>query len=528
MRFDDRLNTVLAQPAANAHDRTVRWRQLVELLARAGDLGSPAAQQALAEVRSEAAAVDEQLRAAAARAIARPQLPTELVAAFAADSVTVSAPVLAAVSLAPEQWAAVLESASAESRRFARALHPDLAGAGPTAEPEPQPQPEPTAKPSRTRKPSPPAEEPAPADAPAVPSISEVLARIERIRRERQQPAAKRQQRLPARRPAEGGSALFRWECGPAGDIAWVDGVPRGALVGRSLANPGEHNGVDKRIQRAFALRAPFRDAELHVSGEGPAAGAWKLSGVPAFEPADGRFAGYRGVAVRPAEEEREEQRRIRPPLDDNALRELVHELKTPLNAIIGFAEIIEGQYLGPAEDAYRGRAAEIVAQARLLLSAIEDLDLAARLRSGSGEGTADLKALLTELLPELKDRVARGGASFELSLSRTVGQCSLDPEVLERLVRRYCGALIDAAAPRERLQVVASCDVGQCIVLANRPKALRGLGEQEMFGEAAADGDILASGFALKLVRGLAQTVGGDLRLTGDRIALVLPRRTG
>ena len=521
MRFDDRLNTVLAQPAANAHDRTVRWRQLVELLARATDLGSPTAQQAITEVRGEAPAVDEQLRAAAARAIARPQLPTELVAAFAADSVTVSAPVLSAVTLSPDQWATVLASASAGSRRFVQALHPELSEAAPAAE----------AKPTRAKKAAPPPEpakeEPEPT-ASTVPSISEVLARIERIRQERQQaPPERRQPRARARRAAEGGSALFRWECGPSGEIAWVEGVPRGALVGRSLANPGEHNGVDKRIQRAFALRAPFRDADLHVSGEGAAAGGWKLSGVPAFEPADGRFAGYRGVAVRAAEEEGEGPRRIRPPLDDDALRELVHELKTPLNAIIGFAEIIEGQYLGPAEDSYRGRAAEIVAQARLLLSAIEDLDLAAQLRSGGGEGTADLKKLLTELLPELKDRSARVGATFELSLSRTVGQCSVDEKVLERLVRRYCGALIDAASSRERLQVVASCDVGQCIILANRPQSLRGLGEQELFGSAVAEGDILASGFALKLVRGLAQTVGGDLRPTGDRIALVLPRRT-
>ncbi|HET7816446.1 MAG TPA: histidine kinase dimerization/phospho-acceptor domain-containing protein [Sphingomicrobium sp.] len=520
MRFDDRLNTVLAQPAANAHDRTVRWRQLVELLARASDLGSPVARQALAEVRAEAPAVDEQLRAAAARAIARPQLPTELVAAFAADSVTVSAPILAAVSLSPDQWEAVLASASPESRRFARALHPDL----PEAVPAPEAEPAPKTKGKRTVPP----EEPQAAAPSAVPSISEVLARIERIRQERQRPPPERPRpRARSQRSAEGGPALFRWECGPSGEIAWVDGVPRGALVGRSLANPGEHNGVDKRIQRAFALRAPFRDADLHVSGEGPAAGGWKLSGIPAFEPADGRFAGYRGVAVRSSQEEHEEPRRIRPPLDDNALRELVHELKTPLNAIIGFAEIIEGQYLGPAEDSYRARAAEIVAQARLLLSAIEDLDLAAQLRAGGGQGAADLKALLTELLPDFKDRSARAGAAFELSLSRTVGQCSVDENVLERLVRRYCGALIDAAAPRERLQVVASCDVGQCIILANRPQSLRGLGEQDLFGAAVAHGDILASGFALKLVRGLAQTVGGDLRLTGDRIALVLPRRS-
>ena len=54
MLFDDRLNTVLAQPALNAHDRAVRWRQLVELLARASDLSSPLAQRALADAAETA------------------------------------------------------------------------------------------------------------------------------------------------------------------------------------------------------------------------------------------------------------------------------------------------------------------------------------------------------------------------------------------------------------------------------------------------------------------------------------------
>ena len=90
VRFDDRLNTVLAQPAGNAHDRAVRWRQLVELLARAADLTSTTAQQALVDIRGDSPSVDEQLRAAAARAVARPQLPPELVSVFAADSITVA------------------------------------------------------------------------------------------------------------------------------------------------------------------------------------------------------------------------------------------------------------------------------------------------------------------------------------------------------------------------------------------------------------------------------------------------------
>jgi signal transduction histidine kinase len=324
-------------------------------------------------------------------------------------------------------------------------------------------------------------------------------------------------------RSGESAPALFRWECGPSGEIAWVEGVPRGALIGRSLANTGEHHGVGHKISRAFRLRAPFREARLVVSGEGLASGDWKLSGVPAFNPADGRFAGYRGIAIREPQPDQEPAPE-RPPLDDDSLRELVHELKTPLNAIIGFAEIIDGQYLGPADHSYRERAAEIVSQARLLLSAIEDLDIAAQLRSApeTAGGSADLNAVLAALGPELSERAGRRGVVFELKPSRGQGECSLALPVLERLVRRFCEALIDAAAPRECVAIAADCDVGQCVLAASRPQALKGRIEQQLFG---AD-DALATGFSLKLARGIAQAAGGDLRLTGEKLTLVLPRR--
>src|SRR5512132_1112495 len=99
VRFDDRLLTVLNQPAGDRHDSAVRWRQLVDLVARAGpNSASAIVADALAAIRTDGPKVDDHLRAAAARAVAALPLPLGLLDYFASDSLSVSAPVLAAAT----------------------------------------------------------------------------------------------------------------------------------------------------------------------------------------------------------------------------------------------------------------------------------------------------------------------------------------------------------------------------------------------------------------------------------------------
>ena len=511
MRFDDRLMTVLDQPASDPHDRAVRWRQLVDLVARAGaQADNPLVEQALQLIRSERGQVDDALRSAAARAVAALPLPYELVALFASDKLAVSAPMLAAARLAREDWQKLLGVADAETRQFIATLHPDTPVL-PPAEVDDQPAEEPFV------------ERRADARGEAVPSISEVVARIERLRRGRMQPAVSGfapgafspdDQPLPI---SPGVSSLFRWECGPSGEIAWVEGAPRGPLIGRSIARAEEGEGVDEDVQRAFAMRAPFRDAQLSLPGEGSLAGAWKISGVPAFEPADGRFAGYRGIALREANGAYDPARDGLHPLlsDPNSLRELVHEIKTPLNAIIGFAEIIDSQLLGPADRHYRSRAAEIVAQAKLLLSAIDDLDFAAKLqadRNRPGSGT-DLAMLLEQIAAAMRQGASASAPHLELSIETRKRRCALEPALAERLVTRFCDALFGAAADNEQLVVHLDNRSGRCLLWVRPPPQF-----------ATGDGDQAGGGFGLRLVRGLARIAGGDLIITKARITLALP----
>jgi hypothetical protein len=518
VRFDDRLLTVLNQPAEDRHDAAVRWRQLVDLVARAGaNSGSPVVAEALDAIRLEGERVDEALRAAAARAVAALPLPLGLLEYFASGSLSVSAPVLAAATLDAYQWGVLHAAADEETRRFIRTLHPELRIA---------PQVEPAAA-VEERAHGEDRVAPSPPEPSVPPSLHEVVERIERRRRHRGGGGEP-----PSEAPAApmGSPALFRWECGPTGEIAWVEGAPRGALIGRSIAKPQGSDGdrVDQEVVRAFAMRAPFRDAQLTLTAGGPVSGDWKISGVPAFEASDGRFAGYRGVALREVPVPPAPAREPVPEVlsDPDSLRELVHEIKTPLNAIIGFAEIIEGQYLGPADRGYRERAAEIVRQARLLLTAIDDLDFAAKVHSSgeAGRERVDLGALIEREAGELRQIAGARGVNFDVQKPRGSLTAAVQPELADRLFFRLFGAVVERSERGEWLQLTVEAGNGGAQISISRPAALRGLSDAEIFGTARGDEGV-PGGFSLRLARGLARIAGGDLVSDRDTFALVFPR---
>lgn len=507
----------MTQPVADAHDRTVRWRQLVDLLSRPHDEIDPALlDAALTMVRTGMKSVARAIRAATARSIAGRASEPRLIAIFAEDRLDVAAPLLAAAPLDEAGWAIVLSNASKEVSDFIRTIRGDVVQVPATVIAE-----------------VPAGEQPAAADEPH-PSISDMVARIERLKNKREAQPAEQEDKPKGPRPpttkAEPAIArgLFRWECDASGQIGWVEGAPRGALIGRSL--PGDES-APRELVRAFTDRLPFEGAPISLP-QPALEGEWRLSGIPAFSPVDGRFLGYRGIARRAGEPD-EMPPPARPVIaaDAEALRETIHEIKTPLNAIIGFAEIIDGQYLGPAHRSYRLRAAEIVVQARMLLAAIEDLDFAARLQSRApGDGSS---AAFADIFPPLAEEWAgfASGRGVQLRIAPLVGQLhsKLDGELATRLLKRFIGALLNAAAPGELIHLDAEETRGRLAISATRPAATSHLSEAQLFDpsfstDAEGEGSRLGLGFALRLVRGLARLAGGELRLTTTELTLTLP----
>ena len=583
MRFDDSLKTVLSADMGSGSGAQAAWRQLVDLMGR-GRI--PADDATIARLRLLRQAVPLEVRSASARAIAFATPGAALVGLFAEDTLSVAAPVLRTAVLPAADWLAMLPRMSPEGRsilRHRRDLPGEvvrglesfgstdfvLADATPQDQPKlvrpdpsidlsppelPTPVPDTTIVPTPLLTPTPAPDTPRSATpfvalgdvARGLPVVAEAL-RHTAPREDTAAPGGYRIADLVARIDAfkrdhdpdeevafEPRTAdAFRYETDRDGVIRWVDGVARGPLIGASFAYAapqGEVN-IDAVMGGALRQRARFAGARLDIGGTSDAAGSWRVSGDPIFDHASGRFSGFRGIARRARVDEGAPK--PAPNQNADALRQLVHELRTPTNAIAGFAELIEAELLGPVAPGYRDHATTIRRQAASLIAAIEDLDTAARIDGKAIESrpaALPLAPLLAGVARDLMPlaQVRRAHVRIE-GIGDATAQ--IDDRLADRLFSRLLGALLAASAADETIAVSGLGQVGDTLSLAfTRPAAFVDHDEAALLridadtADSADGAPLLGIGFALRLVRNLANEVGGGLDFAADRLTLRLP----
>ncbi|WP_231737197.1 sensor histidine kinase [Sphingopyxis sp. A083] len=523
MTADSMIATILRQAPADRRASIAAWRQLTDILAQRGNQLDTTdirrAFHALAVLRRD---VPEKVRRDCAVAVARHGRFAPLVAFYANDVPAVSATMLRRARLAEADWLAMLPTTAATARSILagrsdlpvsvrRAL--DSLGAGSVALPQPAIA----------------AADAAASDvvdeAPAS-QISELVRRIDKYQSSRSKPA-------PARPRTS-----FLFETGPDGVIRWVDGITRGAAIGLSIAESalGGEPGTDGAAVGAFRQRAEIVNARMILEGSAADAGEWRFSALPWFDPATGQFCGYRGTARRP---QRNELPYGRPESSDSgdSIRQLIHELRSPLNAISGFAQIISGQMFGPVSGAYRKMADSIIADAGAVQNIIDDLEVAARstgvVETKASDEVADLATVMAQIEGDLAPLLA--DQRIDLSISRIGGPflAHADDANSRRMVGRLLTALVDICEAGTTLvgQLVAEAGPDDMLQLRIvRPAAIRFASAADLLdpgfspeGEAPGAA-ILSLGFSLRLVDSLARGAGGRLDIGHNALTLYLP----
>ena len=530
------IATILRQAPADHRASIAAWRQLSDILAQRGNqLGEGDIRRSLHALAVLRPRVPESVRRDCARAIARHGRFAPLVALYANDVPAVSAIMLRDTRLSEADWLAMLPATSAMARSVlaGRSDLPDgvyraLASLGSASVALPQPELAAMAETITEAPPAPVLDAPTAGEVENTPSqISELVRRIDKFQSTRSQPAAERAPR-----------AAFLFETGPDGVIHWVDGVTRGAVIGLSIAEAafGGEPGTDGVSAGAFRQRAEIINARMMLEGTPGESGEWRFSALPWFDPATGQFRGYRASARRP---HRNEIPYGRPAAEDSgdSIRQLIHELRSPLNAISGFAQIISGQMFGPVSHGYRAMADTIVADAASVQAIIDDLETAAR--SGpaiaaqpAGE-VVDIGAMVSQVESDLAGLLA--DQRIDLSISRVGGPFmgAASDANARRMIGRLLTALVDVSEPGAILvgQLVTESrhdDMLQLRIV--RPATIRFATAADLLdpgcspeGEAPGAA-VLSLGFSLRLVDSLARGAGGRLEIGHNALTLHLP----
>ncbi len=316
-----------------------------------------------------------------------------------------------------------------------------------------------------------------------------------------------------------------------------VTGVPPDELLGRTRAEvgaPGASPAALEHLLRDMEAHLPFRDFEHHrVRPDGTVAHL-AISGQPIFSP-EGRFEGYRGVG-RDISHQKESQVALRDALraeqrasraKSDFLATMSHEFRTPLNAIIGFSDILIQEVFGPlGSQRYIEYARDIHKSGEHMLGLINDvLDISA---VEAGKRRYEIEPVaLADVLPKCLRHMEHGIAEKDLALVQEIAPnlptLRADRRALFQIMLNLLSNAVKYTEPGGRITLAAQA-VGSRVEI-NLADTGVGIPSDKLahiaepFTKAHSDPHLSqeGTGLGLSIVKALTDALGGTLAIESE-----------
>lgn len=124
-----------------------------------------------------------------------------------------------------------------------------------------------------------------------------------------------------------------------------------------------------------------------------------------------------------------------------NFMAKVSHDLRSPLNAIIGFAELMYQEKVGEISNEHKEYLGDILTSARQLLVLINDVIDLAKLEAGKMEfhpEKIDFKKVLSETRSVFNELIKTKNIQFEIELDPMLEQIIIDPARLKQVIYNY------------------------------------------------------------------------------------------
>jgi two-component system OmpR family sensor kinase len=527
MQIDDRLATVLRSRIGSAQAARAQFRQLIDLLGSAPEgPQEPLVEQAYARLTDIEQALSPIERAYIIREAGLRLRSPWLLSHLAEGDAQPAAAALATARLAEDEWLALIPELTVTARGFLRHRR-DLPGSvtallarlgvGDLVLPKPEDPPAGHSKHEATAVDS---------------SISALARRIEAFRQSRQSMRAQLTPSEPGGNLAsmrhDDNASICDFSIDAEGRIDWAGSGFGSLLHGLLLAT---EERVDPQTLSALRHHQPILGGQAVLEGVARIAGEWSLDAAPRFT-RSGAFAGHFGRLRRPVTGKTAPAWRNG---KGDRIRQALHEIRTPLGAIQGFAEIIQHQMLGSVPNAYRALAGGIGVDTARVLAGLEEIERLVKLEEGQLEPSGEpvnLKLIVEQTLQRLEGVLRPQSAKMRLLLSGDNFNVGLGEEDAALLVWRVLATLAGALAPGEVIELALRSDGQRIAFGAELPLALT-LADNPFAAtppvkEAVVAAGMFGTGFTLRLARAEAEAFGGSLRAEEELLVVDLPALSG
>lgn len=302
-------------------------------------------------------------------------------------------------------------------------------------------------------------------------------------------------------------------------------------LTGMSLLHPRGSALLDRdeRLTRLLRQRQPLRDAMISIDAAPAISGEWQLDAIPVFAESTGAFTGYRGALRRPS---RPAEQLDPATARAEQMRQVLHELRTPVGAIQGFAEIIQQQMLGAVPHEYRAHAAAISVDAAKLLAGFDEVDRLVKLETQAmalEDGEADFRLAVHDTIQRLRSVLEKRDAGFDFTVSGSPFTTALARSEALALCWRILATATGALGAGEKVALTLHGTGASIDLRLELPQALRGLDEDKPGTpprRQVVTAGMFGPRFAFRLASAEASAAGGELACDGEALTLSLPCR--
>ena len=211
------------------------------------------------------------------------------------------------------------------------------------------------------------------------------------------------------------------------------------------------------------------------------------------------------------------------------------YELRTPLNTVVGFAEILHNQYFGPLNSSQQDYSRGILDSAHQLSALISDIVDLASIEASYIElerGRVDIREMLDAVVNLTKDRALSRGLDLELRCPPQIGVIEGDERRLKQAFFNLISNAIKFTLPGGAIRVDAKRGDSELLVsVTDTGDGLAAAEQVQAFGQVERKRSRTGSDLGLSLVKSLVELHGGSVEIepvpgSGTRITCRLPTR--